>query len=273
MALYRYGCSLSLLLCLTLPAPAAVRAAEKIQHIVVLPVTVASGIDKEQGRLLDEVVLGELSAIVPEDIRFVGSADLAAVLNHEQQAQLLDCSETTCLVEIGNALGATHILVPTLGKMGAKFIVTSKFLKVSDATVLHRKVLYTDDNEEKLLMAIRSVVHDLGKSQGWKVPEDSQLPTYSDNPASDPSPGGPNMLLFAGGAVAAVGALAGVGLGIGGVVYDVRMVGDSSLDGQKREQAAGGVALMLAGSAAALLVAAGGGVLAVVALADDGEAE
>ncbi len=250
-------------------APAA-RAENKITHVVVLPFTVASGLDPKQGKILDEVFVAELSQVVPEGIELVGSSDVTATLGFEQTKQLSGCDETSCLVEIGNALGASHIIVPSLGKFGEQFIVSTKFLDVQTAKVLHRKVLYVEGKESGALSGVRQSVLELATAMGWQASGttvgqagDTEKPATADDGGGDMNP-----LLLAGAAVAGVGALTAVGLGIGALVIDAD-VGDTGASWAERESAAGTVLALGIGSGVGLLALIGGGALAGVALAGE----
>ena len=75
------------------------------------------------------------------------------------------------LLRILHELGATHLLVPSLGEFGDQFIVTTKFIDVSAAKVLHRKVYYVDNTEQALLEGVRKSVRELATSQGWATTE------------------------------------------------------------------------------------------------------
>lgn len=253
-----YARALAVVLLATLGLGPSARADDEIKHIVVLPFTLAKGIDEKSGALLDEVHLSELTAVVPESIELIGSSDVTALLGLEEQRQLATCDETSCLIEIGSALGATHLLVPSLGEFGGQYIVTTKFLDVSAAKVLHRKVYYVDNSEQALLAGVRESVRELAQAQGWGSAES----LGADSGVSD------DALLYGGIGVAGVGALAAIGLGVGAAVFDER-VGAAEASWDDRAGAAMTVVLMSVGSAAGVAAAVGGG--AMIALAVSGE--
>jgi len=283
--------------------PSLLRAEAKINHIVVLPFTVAKGVDEKSGELLNEVFLVELSSKVPKPIKVVGASDVQALLGLEQQKQLIDCDDTACLVEIGNALGASHLMVPSLGKFGGKFIITSKFLNVIDATVLHRKILYVAATEEALLEGVRQITVDLTESQGWGVAADPAVaqpappaatadtaqhaaaePANADAAATtaatttEPAPAsaavadeGLPVLLLAGAGLAGVGLLAAGGFGLGAILVDGQVAAAESWE-DKQGAATLGLG-MLGGTALGALALIGGAALAVVGMLGDEAAE
>ena len=251
--------------------------ADEVKQIVVLPFTVAEGLNPKTGTLLDEVVLTELEPVVPAGIKVVGSADVTALLGYEQKKMLVGCEETGCLVEIGNALGATHILVPGVGKLGSRYLVSAKFLDAKTGEVLLRKVFYVDANEDALLKGVRQISLALAESRGWKAPVSgsgvqplagasspkTDVPGASAASAEDQG----DTLLWAGAGTAAVGALLAAGLGIGAVVVDASVVGDAAGNPTERADATGTAMLLGGGSAVGALVLVAGAALVGVALA------
>ncbi|MBN2360188.1 MAG: hypothetical protein JXR83_12120 [Deltaproteobacteria bacterium] len=228
-------------------------------HVVVLPFTVAKGVDEKSGRLLDDVLLTELTAAVAPGIRVVGASDVAAVLGFEQQKQMASCDQTSCLVEIGNALGASHILVPSLGMFGKQFIISAKFIDVRDASVLWRKVIYTEATEEALLEGVRQSVRDLVRDRGWG---------NADPAAAAGAGGGPDPLLLVGGGVGGLGLLAAIGCGAGALYFDSQL-GAADESWQQRDQAGQLEAGLLVGVGIGALALVTGGVLAGIALAGE----
>ncbi len=248
----------------------------EIEHIVVLPFTVAKGVDEKTGVLLDEVVLTELDEVAPASTKVVGSSDVAALLGFEQQKQLVACDDTSCLVEIGHALGASHLLVPSVGQLGSRYLVSAKFLDVRGGTVQFRKVFYVDGNEDALLAGVRQISEALAASQGWKRPAGSTGATPVAMAGSDQTPtnaaattdpeGEDQTMLWAGVGVAGTGLALAAGLGIGAVAYDSAVVGDASLDGAARQDAAGVAMALGVGSAVGAAALIAGGVVAGLAV-------
>jgi hypothetical protein len=247
--------------------PLAAAASQPVRHVVVLPFTVAKGIDEKSGRLLDEVLLTELSNAAPKDVRVVGASDVQAVLGFEQQKQLASCDQTSCLVEIGNALGASHVVVSSLGMFGKQFIISSKFLDVRDASVLWRKVIYTAATEEALLGGVRQMTRDLVAAQGWSQGADASAATAAAGASAVTGGAGAGIrpLVLVGGGVGAVGLLAAVGFGVGALLFDSQ-VGAADATWEKRDQAAQLEAGMLAGAGLGGLALIGGGIAAGIGM-------
>jgi len=247
--------SLLIISAVTAPAAAAstpASAGASVDKLVVLPVTVASGIDAKKGKLLDEVVLTELARHKPGSVSLIGSSDIVTVLGLEQQRQLLDCDDASCMAEIGNALGASHILTLNLGEMGSRFVITAKIVNASTAEVLFRKGTYTGASEDALLDGVSETAQAVAVALEWAEQEPSDEPF--------------DVLLWTGAGLAGVGALTAVGLGIGAVAYDVAVVGDGSMAIDEREAAADTAMLMGAVSAGGAVVLSAGAALLLVSL-------
>ncbi|MFH1810449.1 MAG: hypothetical protein ABIJ09_17040 [Pseudomonadota bacterium] len=179
------------------------RAQTPITRIVVLPVVVSAGVDPAKGPLLDDMLLTALTRRTPAQIQVVGSKDVVSVLGHEEQKQLLGCSDQSCLAEIGSALGASHILSATVGRIGEKIVVSGTLLDVSNATAVHRETLYLGETEEELIEAMTTLSDKMAASPGWRAGVTS---SGTVDPQSSP-------LLWGGVALAGVGLLTATGLG------------------------------------------------------------
>jgi len=235
------------------PAAESLRAAERL-HIVVLPVIEAREIDAKLGELLDEVLLAELAAAVPEGSELLGASDVKTMLDFEEQKQLAGtCEDSSCLAEIGAALGASHLVVPTLGLLGEQYVVGLKLIVVAEATVIHRKLRYVEATETALLGGVRQEAAVLASAQGWQAAEVE----------ADRGSG----LFWPGIALGGVGLAAAIGLGAGAMVADSGV--DASSAYSARQTAAFTAIGLAAGSGLGLLASAAGGMLVGLAVTGD----
>lgn len=139
-----------------------------IDSIVVLPVKLAKGIAPKTAELLNEIILSELTQVAPEKIRVIGSSDIREMIGHDKLRYALGCDDSSCLVEIGQALGASHLLQMNLGSLGHQYIVNIKLLATDDATVAFRRVRYVPQSEDQLLQAVKLIIQEMGIKYGWK---------------------------------------------------------------------------------------------------------
>jgi len=283
----RGGVIFTFLLCFASTLRAQEPAVEKpavekpvVEKLVVLPFQADSRVEKRKIEVLDEVILVELNKYKPGAIAIISGSDVAALVGLEQQRQIMDCNDTSCLAEIGSALGASHLLVLSLAAVGSQFIITSKVINTTDARVPHRKITYTDVDEDALLGGIRETAQQIAGSLGWESTEvaaasasasDLEETTASTTQSASSSgaeegDGEMNALLWSGVGLAGAGVLALAGLELGAVAVDATVVGDGALPIDERQAAADNVKLMAGGGLAGLVVAGVGVALIVVSL-------
>lgn len=89
--------------------------------IVVLPLAPLGGVPEGTARLLGEALAGELRR--RPGVSVLTQSDVAALLGLEKTRQMLGCSETGCMAEIGGALGADRVVHGSLGRVGGSLVV------------------------------------------------------------------------------------------------------------------------------------------------------
>lgn len=98
-------------------------------------------------------VRGGLNVLTPKH--------LASVIGFEKQKQLLGCSDnTSCLTEIGNALGVDGIVTGSIAKLGKAYQANVSVLSSKDAALL-AGVSLRADGEEQLLDALSKAARTL----------------------------------------------------------------------------------------------------------------
>jgi TolB-like protein len=113
-----------------------------------------------KAEILSEVALTEATAI--GGLEVIGRSDINALLGLEKQRQLLGCGEdTSCLVEIGGALGVDYLLTGSLGRLGALYRVDLRLVDARKARVLDRAGESVSGDEEKLVATIQRGVRRL----------------------------------------------------------------------------------------------------------------
>ena len=74
-----------------------------------------------------------------EGIEVITPTQVSALLGVERQKQLLGCSDSSCVVELANALGADGVITGSLGKFADAYQVDIKILSTRDGRPLgHR---------------------------------------------------------------------------------------------------------------------------------------
>ena len=69
-------------------------------------------------------------------LEVIGESDIFAILGFERTRAVLSCAESTCLSEIGGALGVNDLVHGTIGKMGEYLAISIKRTDRAKARVL-----------------------------------------------------------------------------------------------------------------------------------------
>ncbi|HET6437062.1 MAG TPA: hypothetical protein VFG59_03305, partial [Anaeromyxobacter sp.] len=112
------------------PPPSAVRGRLAVPGLRALQVEPALA------ELLSEVALTEAARF--KALEVVGQSDIAALLGHERQEQLLGCQDDACMASLAGALGADYLLVGSVGRVGSSTRIDLKIVDVHLAKVLAR---------------------------------------------------------------------------------------------------------------------------------------
>jgi TolB-like protein len=144
---------------LAVPCAASAGAPAKRLRIAVLDIRPLAT-DVQKAELLNEIALTEAASMGNFDV--IGKSDINAVIGFEKQKQVMGCSEdSTCLAEIGGALGVEYILVGTLGTIGDLFRLDLKLVEAKKARVRSRIGVTVEGKESKLVAAVQKAVRDL----------------------------------------------------------------------------------------------------------------
>ena len=123
-----------------------------IERVLVLDLA-SSGVDPTVGRNLSEVFTmairdGLAGATV------IGQGEINAMLAVEKQRDVLGCSgEVSCLAEIGGALGADHLTVGSIGRIGQVYLLTLKLVDTRRAVTVRQISERVDGGAERLIAA------------------------------------------------------------------------------------------------------------------------
>jgi hypothetical protein len=112
---------------------------------------------KTTGTFEPKLVLGLSNLIASEaarhPVRVISGADLTSLLGLERQKQLLGCSESSCMAEIGGALGVDYLLVTDVSKVGEVWLFTANLLDVRKARAVARVTERTQDQSRLVDLA------------------------------------------------------------------------------------------------------------------------
>jgi hypothetical protein len=101
--------------------------------VALLPLTALGGVPKETAQLLGDALAGELRR--RPGISVLTQTDVAALLGVERTRQMLGCTDSGCMAEIGGALGADRVVHGSIGRVGESLVVNLSALDPRRATM------------------------------------------------------------------------------------------------------------------------------------------
>ncbi|MFO0598316.1 MAG: hypothetical protein U0228_23630 [Myxococcaceae bacterium] len=110
-------------------------AAERTR-VVVMPLSTPENLN-QLGSSVSEQLTTELSN--RGELEVVSANDLQLLMGLDRQRQLTGCSESTCLAEISNALGAPWIVSGSLAQFGQATRLDLKLIRASDGKAFFRE--------------------------------------------------------------------------------------------------------------------------------------
>lgn len=82
--------------------------------------------------------------------------EIQTMLRFQAEKQVLQCtSDTSCLVEIGGALGVDYLISGSIGRLGDAYVITLKLMDVHEAKVVNRSSETFRGAESELATALR----------------------------------------------------------------------------------------------------------------------
>jgi hypothetical protein len=147
------------------PTPGAAGAAASQKKPAVAPTLIVfniipeKGVEKGSVNVLTEIVLDTVSK--SGDYTVMGQKDLDKLLSWEQSKQLQGCSDSSCLVAIAGAMGASYYIEGSLGAMGNKYVLTLKYMDATKVVILGRATNILENDEELLVREIPIMVRQI----------------------------------------------------------------------------------------------------------------
>jgi TolB-like protein len=123
----------SLLLAAFAAAPAL--ADETPVQVAVLPIKAREGVRESVGAVFTEQLA---AAIQARGFSVMSPDGLAARLGFERQKELLGCTDTTCLAEVGQALGVDRLVSGGIAVVGQSIVVNLAVIDNRSGAVEHR---------------------------------------------------------------------------------------------------------------------------------------
>jgi hypothetical protein len=175
----------ALLVAIALPALAAQR-----QKVAVLDVRAVQGVQPGTAQILTAIIAGD-TASAGYDV--LSQADIGALIGFERQKKMLGCGDdSSCLAEIGGALGAEYVISTQVGQIGSRFHLSLQLLDARKGTVVARVSTFSETTEDALAAtAEKAVAQALAAARertGATAKPTSPSPTSSPTPTPTPTP-------------------------------------------------------------------------------------
>lgn len=190
-----------------------------------------------------ELVSGVVAATVASDVRFevLTAADVRTATDFEATKQQMGCTESSCLLELANALDARFVVSGVLGVLGEELVLQLSTLDVKQARSVGRQSLRGKDITSVTAQAETAIAATFAKAAG---PQERNLrvvildftlastSTSTTAAAEVPVEPGLSAMVVGGGAAVGVGMLAlvaGVGFDVVGTQLHTDTTSDTTL--------------------------------------------
>src|SRR6266542_2602871 len=138
--------------------PAFADAASRVK-IAVTDIRSVQGVAPGTATILSDIVVSEV-ARAGYDV--VSQADITAMIGFEKQKKVLGCSEdSSCLAEIGGALGVDFMLTGQVGQIGTRNRVSLLVVDTKKARAVARSAQFSDQDEDALVRAAELAVKEI----------------------------------------------------------------------------------------------------------------
>ncbi len=138
------------------PAGAATEGARKV---AVLRIEPKAGFDADRAELFNEFLQNELRGA---GHTVIGRSDIEALVGLEKLKDALACDTTSCMAEIGGALGVDEIITGAIGKLDPYLLITLKRLSPKEGRVLKQATeKLADAGDRQLVDSIPRLVAQL----------------------------------------------------------------------------------------------------------------
>jgi len=91
----------------------------------------AQGVEPKTASIVSDMILSEMHKM--RNTRVIGSKEIDAMLGYEQKKQLGGCTDTSCMVAIGGALGVDKILLGGVGRIGNSYTLNLRLINIQTA--------------------------------------------------------------------------------------------------------------------------------------------
>ncbi len=121
--------------------------------VAVLDVKATGPVAKKQIQGLSQVVASVVAA--RPSLQVLTSEDIRTMLGFQAEKQLLGCTDSHCLAQIGGALGVGFVVAPEISRVGKTWLVTVVVLDVQNARAVARKTGTAQSEDDLVTVTTR----------------------------------------------------------------------------------------------------------------------
>lgn len=163
---------------LTVANPPAVGVQPPARSVAVFPLTALVGVGEPAAALLSESLVQQVRDAGAFS-QVLSPREIASIMPPEQQKFLMLCASESCTVvdnELAGALGVSHIMAGTVGRLGDTYVLNLKLLEVDTALTLgSAQQVIQGTNEGALLKVMNVAVQDVLRSASMAPPQAVQV--------------------------------------------------------------------------------------------------
>jgi hypothetical protein len=139
--------------------------------VLVLDLNVRSGVSPDLAQTLSELMAIEVRKIAPGQ-RIYSGADIKALIGFKKQKAMLGCEDSSCLAELGGALGAQEIVTGSLSFIAEDYVLVLRRMDVAKSSVIEEVTANVPKaTTAKLQEAVRDGIDKLWRVAPVAVPE------------------------------------------------------------------------------------------------------
>jgi len=106
----------------------------------------------------------------------VTADEISAMLSLEEQKMALACDDSSCMAEIGGALGVDELIRVSLGTLGDQMVISMSRILVAEAAILGRSTIQVENNENNYNQGFARAVAEIYQLD---PPQPAAAPTQS----------------------------------------------------------------------------------------------
>ncbi len=178
--------------------------------LVALLATPSNAVEAGEVELLTSMITASLSK---SGIDVISSADVKRMMDLEGERQALGCSETSCLAELADAMGAQHVVYGDIGTLGTQTVLTLNLFDSSTGAAPGREVVVAssvDDLTARVPDATRALLSSMTITPAVRprvVVVGLQLRSASSSNSEPGVAAGPSLLTVGGASAIGIGLL------------------------------------------------------------------